>query len=177
MYILYFRRETHLLQFIALYGSKHWSNFVKYVPFKVDPRRPFNPIKFVKLISYFLMLNIFFGFISSRGPRRGKECHRFTWKSPRSNSSTRGICTWWVIYLLIFFQIQYLTTHFIYSPIEENEERSMIEPRSMDDPKLRALITVLVDWINDELAEHRIIVQNVDEDLYDGQVLQKLLGM
>merc|ERR1712137_1230262 len=28
---------------------------------------------------------------------------------------------------------------------------------------------------NDELAEHRIIVQNVDDDLYDGQVLQKLL--
>jgi len=27
------------------------------------------------------------------------------------------------------------------------------------------------------VAEHRIIVQNVDEDLYDGQVLQKLLGM
>lgn len=52
----------------------------------------------------------------------------------------------------------------------------MVEPRSMDDPKLRALIGVLVEWINDELAEHRIIVQNVDEDLYDGQVLQKLLG-
>ena len=52
----------------------------------------------------------------------------------------------------------------------------MVEPRSMDDPKLRALIGVLFEWINDELAEHRIIVQNVDEDLYDGQVLQKLLG-
>lgn len=47
----------------------------------------------------------------------------------------------------------------------------------MDDPKLQALIAVLVDWINDELAEHRIIVQNIDEDLYDGQVLQILLGM
>lgn len=59
--------------------------------------------------------------------------------------------------------------------LEENEERSMVEPRSMDDPKLQALIAVLVDWINDELAEHRIIVQNIDEDLYDGQVLQILL--
>lgn len=52
----------------------------------------------------------------------------------------------------------------------------MVEPRSMEDIKLKALIAVLVDWINDELAEHRMIVQNVDEDLYDGQVLQKLLG-
>jgi parvin len=59
---------------------------------------------------------------------------------------------------------------------EENEERSMVEPKSMEDIKLKALIAVLVDWINDELAEHRMIVQNVDEDLYDGQVLQKLLG-
>merc|ERR1712136_393036 len=53
--------------------------------------------------------------------------------------------------------------------LEENEERSM------EDVKLKALIAVLVEWINDELAEHRIIVQNVDDDLYDGQVLQKLL--
>jgi len=52
----------------------------------------------------------------------------------------------------------------------------MVEPKSMEDIKLKALIAVLVDWINDELAEHRMIVQNVDEDLYDGQVLQKLLG-
>ena len=61
--------------------------------------------------------------------------------------------------------------------IDENEERSMIDPESKDDPKLRALISVLIEWINDELAEQRIIVQNIDEDLYDGQVLQKLLGI
>jgi len=33
---------------------------------------------------------------------------------------------------------------------------------------------ILVDWINDELAEQRIIVQQLDEDMYDGQVLHKL---
>lgn len=58
----------------------------------------------------------------------------------------------------------------------ENEERSMIEPRSYNDPKLKELITVLVDWINDMLADQRIIVKFLEEDLYDGQVLQKLLG-
>lgn len=35
---------------------------------------------------------------------------------------------------------------------------------------------VLLDWINDVLAEERIIVKQLEEDLYDGQVLQKLLG-
>lgn len=59
--------------------------------------------------------------------------------------------------------------------LEENEERSMIEPRSFDSPKLQSLITVLMDWINDQLAEYRIIVQDIEEDLYDGQVLQKLM--
>merc|ERR1712117_159981 len=49
----------------------------------------------------------------------------------------------------------------------------MIEPKSF--PKLQDLIRVLIDWINDELAAERIIVQDVEEDLYDGQVLQKLL--
>lgn len=45
----------------------------------------------------------------------------------------------------------------------------------MEDRKLLELIYVLVDWINDELAHQRIIVKNLEEDLYDGQVLQKLL--
>lgn len=33
---------------------------------------------------------------------------------------------------------------------------------------------MLIEWINDELAEQRIIVKNIEEDLYDGQVLHKL---
>jgi len=60
--------------------------------------------------------------------------------------------------------------------IAEGEERLLIERRSYEDPKLRHLIQLLVDWINDELAEQRIIVKNMEDDLYDGQVLQKLLG-
>lgn len=39
-----------------------------------------------------------------------------------------------------------------------------------------ALPQVLIDWINDVLVEERIIVKQLEEDLYDGQVLQKLLG-
>ena len=50
----------------------------------------------------------------------------------------------------------------------------MIEPKSYNDPKFQELLRVFVDWINDELAPQRIIVQNLEEDLYDGQVLQKL---
>lgn len=59
--------------------------------------------------------------------------------------------------------------------LEENEERSMIEPQSYDDPKLKQLIEILIEWINDELANQRIIVKDIEEDLYDGQILQKLL--
>ena len=59
--------------------------------------------------------------------------------------------------------------------MEENEERSMIEPKSYENPRLKDLINILIEWVNDELHEERIIVQDVEEDLYDGQVLQKLL--
>lgn len=59
--------------------------------------------------------------------------------------------------------------------LDENDERSMIEPRSYDDPKLKNLIEIIIEWINDELANQRIIVKDIEEDLYDGQVLQKLL--
>ena len=34
----------------------------------------------------------------------------------------------------------------------------------------------LIDWINDVLADHRIIVKDLQEDLYDGLILQKLIG-
>ncbi|NXK18573.1 PARVB protein, partial [Arenaria interpres] len=59
--------------------------------------------------------------------------------------------------------------------LEENEERTMIDPNSKEDPKFKELIKVLIDWINDVLVEERIIVKQLEEDLYDGQVLQKLL--
>lgn len=52
----------------------------------------------------------------------------------------------------------------------------MIEPRSYDDPKLKELIHILVDWINDVLAPERIIVKDIEEDLYDGMVFHKLIG-
>lgn len=52
----------------------------------------------------------------------------------------------------------------------------MIQPHSLDDPKLKNLVQVLIDWVNDELAYHRIIVKQIDEDLYDGMVLHKLIG-
>lgn len=51
----------------------------------------------------------------------------------------------------------------------------MIESKSLEDPKVLELIQVLIEWVNDELAAQRIIVQDLTEDLYDGQVLQKLL--
>ncbi|KRT80780.1 Actin binding protein [Oryctes borbonicus] len=59
--------------------------------------------------------------------------------------------------------------------MEENEERCMVDQAALDDPKVQELINVLMDWINDELASQRIIVQDLVEDLYDGQILQKLL--
>jgi|ERR1712179_32737 len=59
--------------------------------------------------------------------------------------------------------------------LDDNEERSMIEPRSYEDPKLKELIVILIEWINDVLAPDRIIVKNIEDDLFDGMVLHKLI--
>lgn len=56
----------------------------------------------------------------------------------------------------------------------EHEQRAVIDPQSISDPEVVKLQRILIDWINDELAEQRIIVQKLDEDMYDGQVLHKL---
>ena len=39
------------------------------------------------------------------------------------------------------------------------------------------LFQLLIDWINDVLAEQRIVVKDLEEDLFDGQILQKLIGI
>lgn len=58
--------------------------------------------------------------------------------------------------------------------LKDNESRSIIQPASTVQPSFQELLRVLITWINDELVEERIIVTNIEEDLYDGQVLQKL---
>ncbi|XP_023648907.1 beta-parvin-like isoform X1 [Paramormyrops kingsleyae] len=58
--------------------------------------------------------------------------------------------------------------------LDDNTERSMLDPSSRENPKFKELQRLLIDWINNELVEERIIVKDLEEDLYDGQVLQKL---
>uniref|UniRef100_A0A672H6Y4 Calponin-homology (CH) domain-containing protein n=1 Tax=Salarias fasciatus TaxID=181472 RepID=A0A672H6Y4_SALFA len=58
--------------------------------------------------------------------------------------------------------------------LEENAERVMLDPTSRENLKFKDLVKVLIDWINSELEEDRIIVKDLEEDCYDGQVLQKL---
>ncbi|XP_055365688.1 beta-parvin isoform X2 [Betta splendens] len=58
--------------------------------------------------------------------------------------------------------------------LEENAERVMLDPTSRENLKFKDLLKVLIDWINTELEEDRIIVKDLEEDCYDGQVLQKL---
>lgn len=62
------------------------------------------------------------------------------------------------------------------SSLDENEERWIISEESRSDPRLRELIRVLIEWVNDELSAYRIIIQEpIEEELFDGQVLQKLI--
>lgn len=59
--------------------------------------------------------------------------------------------------------------------MQDAEQRAVLDPKSEKDPEFIRLQEVLINWINDELAESRIIVKTLDQDLYDGQVLHKLL--
>lgn len=59
--------------------------------------------------------------------------------------------------------------------LAEGEERSMIEPHSKEHPMVQELIRILIEWIDTELVVDRILVRNIEADLYDGQVLQKLI--
>ncbi|XP_077374210.1 gamma-parvin [Festucalex cinctus] len=52
----------------------------------------------------------------------------------------------------------------------------MIQPTSLKDPKLEKLKEALLDWINSTLKAEHIVVQSLDDDLYDGLVLHHLLA-
>uniref|UniRef100_A0A3B3VZM1 Gamma-parvin-like n=1 Tax=Poecilia latipinna TaxID=48699 RepID=A0A3B3VZM1_9TELE len=56
------------------------------------------------------------------------------------------------------------------------EKRKLIQPTSLKDPKLENLKQVLVDWINKTLKAEHIVIQSLEEDLYDGLVLHHLLA-
>lgn len=58
--------------------------------------------------------------------------------------------------------------------MEDNEQRSIIQPACLNKPDVRDLLQILIEWMNDELVDERIIVANIEQDLYDGQVLHKL---
>ena len=46
---------------------------------------------------------------------------------------------------------------------------------SRDDKKVQEIHKLLIYWLNDELAQDRIVVRNLQEDIFDGQVIQKLV--
>ncbi|KAM9376309.1 gamma-parvin isoform 3-T4 [Pholidichthys leucotaenia] len=58
----------------------------------------------------------------------------------------------------------------------QGEKRKIIQPASLKDPKLEKLKETLVEWINTTLKPEHIVVQSLEEDLYDGLVLHHLLS-
>ncbi|XP_068168748.1 gamma-parvin [Antennarius striatus] len=59
----------------------------------------------------------------------------------------------------------------------QGETQKLIQPASLEDPKLQKLKEALVDWINCTLKPEHIVVQRLEEDLYDGLVLHHLLSV
>lgn len=59
--------------------------------------------------------------------------------------------------------------------MREGETKTLIADQSRDQPEFRELVSTLVGWINDELASQRIIVRDLQDDLFDGQILGKLV--
>lgn len=56
------------------------------------------------------------------------------------------------------------------------EEKIVTQPHSLDEPDVKELIQSLLHWINDVLEGRRLIVRDIVEDLYDGQVLGELIA-
>jgi parvin len=59
--------------------------------------------------------------------------------------------------------------------LEDGQSIRTLTLESRDDPNVQEIVYLLLRWINDELASERIVVKNIQEDIYDGQIIQKLV--
>ena len=59
--------------------------------------------------------------------------------------------------------------------LKTGERKTMVRPHALEAPEVLQLMTVLMDWINEVLADRRVIVRDIRGDLFDGQVLSELL--
>jgi parvin len=56
------------------------------------------------------------------------------------------------------------------------EEKTVTQPQSLNEPEVKKLIQILLKWVNDVLENRRLIVREIAEDFYDGQVLGELIA-
>uniref|UniRef100_A0A914KXV4 Calponin-homology (CH) domain-containing protein n=1 Tax=Meloidogyne incognita TaxID=6306 RepID=A0A914KXV4_MELIC len=59
--------------------------------------------------------------------------------------------------------------------LEDGQSIRTLTIESRDDPKVKEIHYLLIYWLNEELAQDRIVVRNLQEDIFDGQVIQKLV--
>ncbi|XP_072452482.1 gamma-parvin isoform X2 [Notamacropus eugenii] len=59
--------------------------------------------------------------------------------------------------------------------LAQGEKKKYLQPASRKNPKFEELQKVLMEWINSTLFREHIVVQNLEEDLFDGLVLHHLL--
>ncbi|XP_027710083.1 gamma-parvin [Vombatus ursinus] len=59
--------------------------------------------------------------------------------------------------------------------LAQGEKKKYLQPDSQKNPKFKELQKALMEWINSSLFREHIVVQNLEEDLFDGLVLHHLL--
>uniref|UniRef100_A0A0K0DUW2 Calponin-homology (CH) domain-containing protein n=1 Tax=Strongyloides stercoralis TaxID=6248 RepID=A0A0K0DUW2_STRER len=59
--------------------------------------------------------------------------------------------------------------------MDDGEQRRFMTIESKNDIRVREIFDLLKTWLNQELARERIVVRDLQEDLYDGQIIQKLI--
>jgi len=59
--------------------------------------------------------------------------------------------------------------------LAEGEMRSYIDPRSVKEPAVKEVVDSLLSWLNQSLADSRVRLVDLEDDLKDGMVLKLLL--
>ena len=62
-----------------------------------------------------------------------------------------------------------------FSKLEEGKEISLLDEESKKSAKVQHLVHILKEWINVRLSKENIVVRDLQEDMYDGQIIHKIM--
>lgn len=60
--------------------------------------------------------------------------------------------------------------------LEEGKEMVLVDKESAKAPRVQQLLALIKDWLNFKLSKEKIVIRDIVDDCYDGQIFHLLMS-